>query len=43
MTHRFRETLTPHDRVRQIIKEPSRVVTDKMIHHMDEFGRRFIA
>lgn len=43
MTHRFQETITTQERLRQIIKEPSRFVADKVIDHIDDFALRFIA
>ena len=40
---RFKEVITTHERLRQIIKEPSRFVANKVIDHVDEYCRRFIA
>lgn len=40
---RFEEVITTRARLRQIVKEPSRYVANKVIDYVDEYCRRFIA
>lgn len=40
---RFDEVITTRARLRQIIREPSRFVANKVIDHVDGYCRRFIA
>mgnify|MGYP003700913719 CR=1 FL=1 len=39
----FEETITTRQRMREVIGEPSHRVTDKVIDHIDDVCRRFIA
>ena len=40
---RFEEIITTQERLREIVKQPSHYVANKVIDHVDEFCRRFIA
>lgn len=40
---RFAEVITTRARLREIVKEPSRFVANKVIDHVDDYCRRFIA
>jgi uncharacterized protein len=42
-TFQFEEVIRSRHRLREIIKEPSRFVSGKVIDHIDEYCRRFIA
>jgi PPOX class probable FMN-dependent enzyme len=41
--YQFEEIIGSRQRLREIIKEPSRFVSDKVISHIDDYCRRFIA
>ena len=43
MQHRFEEVITTRDRLRAVIGEPSHRVAAKVIDHIDDICRRFIA
>ena len=43
MDSRFEEVITTHERLRELVKKPSRLVDHKAIDHMDDICRRFIA
>jgi len=43
MHNGFDEVITTHDRLREIVGEPSHRVTDKVIDHVDDMCGRFIA
>ncbi len=42
MNKRFEETITTRERLREIIKPPSRFVANKVINQVDEYCARFI-
>lgn len=41
-TSRFDEVIHTSERLRELVKAPSRYVSDKVIDHVDEYCRRFI-
>lgn len=43
MTGHFDEIITTHERLRQIVSEPTPAIADKVIDHIDAICRRFIA
>jgi PPOX class probable FMN-dependent enzyme len=40
---RFEEVVETRDRLRELVREPSRLVANKVIDHIDDYCRRFIA
>jgi predicted pyridoxine 5'-phosphate oxidase superfamily flavin-nucleotide-binding protein len=43
MADRFDEVIVTHDRLRQIVSSPSVAIANKVIDHIDDICRRFIA
>lgn len=43
MEHRFEEVIVSHERLRELNRNPSHLVTNKEIDHLDDICRRFIA
>jgi PPOX class probable FMN-dependent enzyme len=43
MTGHFDEIITTHERLRQIVSQPTQPIADKVIDHIDDICRRFIA
>lgn len=43
MADRFEEVVTTRERLRQIVSHPNQAIVDKVIDHIDEVCRRFIA
>lgn len=42
MEQRFNETIVTHERLRQLYRQPSYRVLDKVIDHLDQMCRSFI-
>ncbi len=40
---RYAEVIGTRERLRELVKEPSRYVADKVIDHLDDYCRRFVA
>jgi PPOX class probable FMN-dependent enzyme len=43
MTDRFEEVIATQERLREIVSEPTQAIVDKVIDHIDDICRRFIA
>ena len=43
MTDRFEEVITTPERLRQIVSQPTQAISEKVIDHIDDICRRFIA